>query len=162
MAVVGMALMRGVGVETPHGPIYGYTTLLSAGTCFYVQAAYPIAEAKAMTSEQASDAVNIIGCTQLGAIAISLAIANSIFINRAADDLENVLPYTSRTAVQAAVSGVDASVFQNLFKEVEQQVLQVICRAIGDVWTQELASACFSLLLCLLLKRERIPSKPNS
>lgn len=159
MAVVGVALIRETGVDASHGAVYGLSALLSAGVCLYVQVAYPTSDARAKTPQQASDAANLIGCTQLGAIAISLAIANSIFVNRATAELHTTLPDLPVAAVQAAIAGVGAPVFRDLPQEVKQQVLQTINSAIRDVWTQCLATACFSFVLSLIMKREKIVMK---
>ena len=156
MAVVGVAFIRETGIDATHGAVYGWSSLLSAGVCLYVQVAYPTSDAKAKTPQQASDAANVIGCTQLGAIAISLAIANSIFVNRAADELHNTLPNLPRDAVEAAIAGVGAPVFRGLAPEVKKQVLQTVNNAIRDVWTQCLATAAFSFVLSLIMKREKI------
>ena len=159
MALVGVAFIRETGVDATHGAVYGWSMLLSAGVCLYVQVAYPTSDSMAKTPQQSSDAANIIGCTQLGAIAISLAIANSIFVNRAADGLHKTLPDLPRAAVEAAIAGFGAPVFQDLAPEIKQQVLETVNRAIRDVWTQCLATASFSFVLSLIMKRDRIVVK---
>ncbi|KAL9055930.1 MAG: hypothetical protein Q9162_003226 [Coniocarpon cinnabarinum] len=156
MAVVGVALIRETRVNATHGAVYGWSSLLSAGVCLYVQVAYPTSDSRAKTPQQASDAANVIGCTQLGAIAISLAVANSIFVNRAAGGLHTTLPDLPRAAVEAAIAGVGAPVFRDLAPAAKQQVLETVNGAIKDVWTQCLATASFSLVLSLAMKREKI------
>ena len=153
--LVGTALMRTAGLDTPSAPVYGYTILIGVGSGLYVQAAYPVTQAK-LVAQEATDAVALIGTTQQGSTAISLTIANSIFINRAADGLRPVLPDIPRSEVQAAIAGVGAQIFQQLSAEKEQQVLEVVLGAIQDVWTQALASAAFAFALSLLMKREKI------
>ena len=81
IAVLGTALMLRVDTETSFTAIYGYTVLLSAGTCLYIQASYPVSQAKVGAAYR-SNATTLIGCTQAGSIAISLAVSNSIFFNR--------------------------------------------------------------------------------
>ena len=86
LAIAGTALMYTVDSASDHARIYGYSVLFSAGVSLYIQASYPLAQAK-VHSNQASDAVTIISCTQLGSIAIFLAVANSMFLNRAVNTI---------------------------------------------------------------------------
>ena len=153
--IVGTALMRTVGLYTPEAPIYGYTILIGVGSGLYVQAAYPITQTK-LVADEATDAVALIGTAQQGSTAIALTIANSIFINRAANGLQSIFPGLSRSEVQAAISGVGADVFNHLPESKKVEVLNVVLGAIRDVWTQALASAAFALLWSLFIRREKI------
>ncbi|KAI9653106.1 MAG: hypothetical protein M1831_006190 [Alyxoria varia] len=154
IAVAGTALMRTVHAKTPHANVYGYSVLFSAGVSLYVQASWPVAQAK-VAPEKASDAVTVIGCTQLGAIASSLAIANSIFVNRATVGIQEVLPDVAITDVQAAISGVGASIFEGLPQGKKERILQAVAAATQDVWTQTLATAVFSVVLTVFMNWQK-------
>ncbi|KAI9658764.1 MAG: hypothetical protein M1821_002324 [Bathelium mastoideum] len=161
LAIAGTALMYTVDSASSHARIYGYSVLFSAGLSLYIQASYPLAQAKVRPS-QASDAVTIIGCTQLGSVAVFLAVADSIFFNRAANGIQHILPDVPRSTVQAYISGVGAQVFRDLPEETKQQVLDKVLRAIQDVWAQALAAAVFSFVTSIFMKREKKPSPRTS
>ena len=161
LAVAGTALMYTIQNTTSHARIYGYSVLFSAGLSLYIQASYPLAQAK-VRPNQASDAVTIIGCTQLGSIAISLAVSNSIFLNRAADDIQHILPDVPRSTVQAAISGIGSQIFRDLPEGQKEQVLDRILGAIRDVWAQALAAAVLSFITALFMKREKKPTRRTS
>ncbi|KAL9048734.1 MAG: hypothetical protein Q9162_007574 [Coniocarpon cinnabarinum] len=160
LAIIGTALMHTVGIDAPLAHIYGYTVLLSAGLSLYVQASCPVAQAKLKPCD-ASAAVTVIGCTQVGSIALSLATSNSVFFNRAANGIEHILPNTSRSTIQAGISGVGAPIFDELSAEKKEAVLEVVASAIRDVWAQALAAACLSFALACVMKRERMPKQAD-
>ncbi|KAI9662152.1 MAG: hypothetical protein M1831_002848 [Alyxoria varia] len=153
--LVGTALMRTADIYTREAQIYGYTVLIGVGSGLYVQAAYPITQTK-LVADEATDAVALIGTTQQGSTAIALTIANSIFINRAADGLQPIFPGLARSEVQAAIAGVGADLFNQLAESKQIEVLDVLLGALRDVWTQALASAGFAFALSLFMRRERI------
>ena len=161
LAVAGTALMYTVDSSSSHARIYGYSVLFSAGVSLYIQASYPLAQAK-VRPNQASDAVTIIGCTQLGSIAIFLAVANSIFLNRAVDEIQDILPNASRSTLQAAISGVEAQIFRDLPEDTKKQVGDRVSDAIRDVWALALAAAVLSFITAAFMKREKKPGPTPS
>ena len=160
LAVAGTALMYTIDSASSHARMYGYSVLFSAGVSLYIQASYPLAQAK-VRSNQASDAVTIIGCTQLGSIAIFLAVANSIFLNRAIDAIQEILPDASRSTLQAAISGIGAQTFRDLPEETRKHVFDRISDAIRDVWTLALAAAVLSFITAIFMKKEKKPGRPG-
>lgn len=156
IAVAGTALMYTIDKTSTHAQLYGYSVLFSAGLSLYIQASYPLAQAKVRPT-QVPDAVTIVGCTQLGSIAIFLATANSIFLNRAADGIGKVLPNVPRSVVQAAISGVGAEIFDDLPEDKKARVLGMIMRAIQDVWILAIAAAALSFIVAIFMKREKKP-----
>ncbi|KAL9066097.1 MAG: hypothetical protein Q9157_007259 [Trypethelium eluteriae] len=157
LAVAGTALMYTINNASSYARLYGYSVLYSAGLSLYIQASYPLAQAK-VRQTQAPDAVTIIGCTQLGSIAIFLAVANSIFLNRAADGIQHTLPDIPRNIVQAAISGVDAQIFRDLPGDKKAQVLDEVMGAIQNVWTLAIAVAALSFIVASFMKREKKPA----
>ena len=161
LAVAGTALMYTIDRASTHAQIYGYSVLFSAGVSLYIQASYPLAQAK-VRPDQASDAVTIIGCTQLGSIAIFLAVANSVFLNRAVDNIQHILPDVPRSTLQAAISGVGAQIFRDLPEETKKQILDRVSGAIRDVWALALAAAVLSFITAMFMKREKKPGPGTS
>ncbi|KAL9112885.1 MAG: hypothetical protein Q9227_002962 [Pyrenula ochraceoflavens] len=157
LAVAGTALMYTINNTSSHARIYGYSVLFSAGLSLYIQASYPLAQAKVRPT-QSSDAVTIIGCTQLGSIAIFLAVANSIFLNRATDGIQQVLPDIPRSTVQAAISGTDAQIFRDLPEERKARVLSMVMSAIKDVWILAIAAAALSFIIAIFMRKEKKPA----
>ena len=161
LAVAGTALMYTIDRASSHAQIYGYSVLFSAGLSLYIQASYPLAQAK-VRPDQASDAVTIIGRTQLGSIAVFLAVANSIFLNRAVDGIQQILPNTPRSTFQAAISGVGAQIFRDLPEEKKKQILDRVSGAIRDVWALAPAAAVLSFITAMFMKRENKPGPRTS
>ena len=159
LVIIGAALMRTVGVGSPVSLIYGYSIILSAGVGCFVQASFPVAQAKVPQGDLPA-AVAFIGCAQLAGLAISFAIAYSIFLNTATSRIKSILPEAPQDAVQAAITGVRAQISSSLSGDVRVMVLQAISDSVSDVYNQVLATGAFSLLLSVFMKRERLFLQP--
>ena len=155
LAVAGAALMRSVGVSTSPTVVYGYTIVLAAGIGCFVQASFPVAQAK-VPKEDVPASVAFIGCAQLGGLALSFSIAYSIFLNTATNQIGAILPTASTPAVQAAIAGVSSQTFGSLPPATKLQVLQAVTNSISHVYDQVLAGAVFSAILALFMNRERL------
>ena len=105
--------------------------------------------------EQRSDVVTIFGTTQLGTIALSLAVANCIFFNTAANGIQAILPKLSRTDVQAAIS-VGAKVFRDLDPTTKTRVRKAVLDALQNVWTQFISAAALSSVRRAFMRRGKI------
>jgi hypothetical protein len=68
--------------NTSTSQIYGSTVLLSFGVGLVLQASFSVAQAN-VPARKVSDAVGFITCAQVSSLTISLAIANSVFLNKA-------------------------------------------------------------------------------
>ncbi|KAL9091340.1 MAG: hypothetical protein Q9165_004974 [Trypethelium subeluteriae] len=155
LVIIGSCFMRNVGPETSKNLIYGYTIILGSGVGSYVQASFPVAQAKAK-SEDSSNVLALMSLAQQIGLAIGFSVANAIFINRASNLIAKILPHTSRAEVQAMISGIGSYVFADLSSSTKQDVLNAVSLAIGDVYLQVLAGAAFSFVLALFLKREQL------
>jgi hypothetical protein len=80
LILVGGALMFTIDVTTKTGRIYGYEVLIAAGTGLVFQNGYAVTAAKVAEKDRAN-AIGFINVAQIGTIAISLAIAGSMFQN---------------------------------------------------------------------------------
>ena len=155
LSVIGAALMRTVGVSTPTGAVYGYTVILSAGIGCFVQASFPVAQAKVKKADVPAS-VALIGCAQLSGLALSFSVAYNIFINTATNQLAVILPSTPPAVVQASIAGVGSRTFALLPDAQKAQVLEAVTTSISFVYDQVLAGAVFSLILAVFMNRERL------
>ena len=156
LAVVGAGLMYSLDSTSSLAHVYGYSALFGAGVSFYMQASYTLAQTRLHTNE-ASDAVAIIACTQFSGTSIFLAVADSILLNQAANDIQHILPDVPRDAVQAAIAGVGAQIFRDLPAATKKQVLDRVFNAIRDVWALTIALALLSFVAATCMRREKNP-----
>ena len=155
LAVIGAALMRTVSVNASTSVVYGFTIILAAGIGCFVQASFPVAQAK-VPKHDVPASVALIGCAQLSGLALSFSVAYSIFINTATNQLAVILPSAPAAEVQAAIVGVGSNTFGALPDVQKEQVLQAVTNSISYVYDQVLAGAVLSLVLALFMNRERL------
>ncbi|KAL9003050.1 MAG: hypothetical protein Q9188_004062 [Gyalolechia gomerana] len=105
-----------------------------------------------VAKENTADASTIFGCVDTISGAIAVAIANCVFVNRATDGIQCILPDTPRAIVQETVTGVGASLTDQLSSSVRTAVLQATLDAIKDVWIQMIATAALSLILSFFMR----------
>ncbi|KAL6714356.1 hypothetical protein ACLMJK_007779 [Lecanora helva] len=141
--------------DTPHGEIYLYLVLGGFGTGLYAMNSGPVMSA-IVAKEHSADASTVFGCVDTLCGAFSVAIANSIFINRATDKIQKLLPSTPRSTVQEAIAGVGASLTDQLSPTLRGAVLQAALDAISDVWIQMIATAALSFMLSLFLRNRKL------
>ena len=140
------------------GAIFGYEAILGVGVGAYVQASFAVAQAKVAPSE-IPVAVAFIGCAQITGICLCFSIAYSIFINTATNQMSTLIPEATKSQIQAAIVGVDSSIFTQLPNSTKAAVLGVVSNSIKNVWIQTLAAAVLSLLLAIFMRRERLVLK---
>lgn len=155
LSLIMSVCLHRTNLDTQQNKVYGYLILGGTGTGLYAMNAGPLMSA-IVDKEHAPDASTIFGCVDVICGAISVAVANSIFINRATHNIHMLLPNTPRAAVQQAIAGVGASLTSKLPQAQAQAVLKAILNAIKDVWIQMIATAALSLILSLSLRNERI------
>ena len=122
------------------------------------QISFSVAQAKAPRADIAV-AVTFIASAQVNSIALSFAVAYSIFMNTATKQIAAILPNASASDIQAAITGVDAPLFASLPQTLKVQILEAVNGSIQSVWIQVLAAGALSCVLALLMKRERIAVK---
>ena len=156
----GLALIMSVclyttGIDSSHGRIYGYLILGGVGTGLYAMNGGPVMSA-IVAKEHVADASTVFGCVDALCGAFSVGITNSIFINRASDSIQKLLPSTPRATVQEAIAGVGASLTDNLPPSLRTAVLQAAFDAIRDAWVQMIATAALSLVLASFLRNRKL------
>ena len=141
--------------DTSHGKVYGYLILGGVGLGSYAMNSGAIMAA-IVAKEHVADASTVFGSVDTLCGAISVAVANSIFVNRATDAIQDLLPDTPRAVVQEAIAGVGASLTDQLPPPLQLAVLQAALDAIKDTYVQMIATAALSFLLSLCLRKKRL------
>ncbi|KAL9008344.1 MAG: hypothetical protein Q9173_006520 [Seirophora scorigena] len=149
--LIGGALMYTVGNESSPARVYGYSILLAVGAGAFVQASFSVAQAK-VQPHMIPLAIGFITAGQIGGITISLAVANSVFLNKSTSGIRAVLPDIPEEQVQAAISGAGSAFLSALDELARRRVLVAIVDAMKNVYVLEIVAGALSLLLALLMK----------
>ena len=155
LALIMSVCLYTTEIDTSHGKIYGYLILGGVGTGMYAMNAGPIMSG-IVAKEHIADASTVFGCVDTLCGAFSVAVANSIFVNRATDSIQKLLPDTPRATVQEAIAGVGASLTDQLPAPLRAAILQAGLDAIRDVWIQMIATAALSFVLSLFLRNRKL------
>ena len=132
LSLISFSCLYTIEVDTPYGKIYGYLILGGIGTGLYAMNAGAVMSAT-VAKQDAADAATIFGCVDTICGAIAVAVANCVFVNRATDSIQVILPETPRHVVQQAIAGVGASLTNEASPEVRARILQAARDAIADV-----------------------------
>ncbi|KAI9806472.1 MAG: hypothetical protein M1833_003659 [Piccolia ochrophora] len=154
-SIIGAALMYTVDEYSSVARIYGYTILLGIGGGAFCQASFSVAQAKVETRE-ISEAVGFITCAQIGGATISLAIANSVFINQSANGVVKLLPDVPLEMVRDAIAGSGSAFFRSLADDVQAQVLHVIIESISKTYILAITAGALATVLAMFMKMEKL------
>ena len=155
LSLISFSCLYTIEVDTPYGKIYGYLILGGIGTGLYAMNAGAVMSAT-VAKQDAADAATIFGCVDTICGAIAVAVANCVFVNRATDSIQVILPETPRHAVQQAIAGVGASLTNEASPEVRARILQAARDAIADVWLQLIVTAAVSFVFSFLLRNKKL------
>jgi hypothetical protein len=155
LTMTGSALMFTVDVDTSTAKIYGYQILIGFGVGLFAQASFSVAQAL-VSPERVASAIGFITCAQVSGVTISLAIANSIFLNQSQTAIEAILPNTPKSEIQAAISGVGSGFVASLSPGVQEQVLVAIVHSISKTYIMVIVAGTLVSLLSLAMKREKL------
>ncbi|EED15781.1 MFS drug efflux transporter, putative [Talaromyces stipitatus ATCC 10500] len=154
LVLIGGALLYTVNVDTNVAHIYGYSIITGLGTGMYLQASFSVAQASVEPLQVAS-ASSFITCAQVVGTTIALAIANSVFLNKAQENIIHVLPDISLQEVQSVISGT-SSLVSSLPGDKQTAVESGIVSAMGHTYILVITAGSLTVLLSLLMKRERL------
>ena len=153
--IISNAMLYHITLTTTAGYVYGALVLGGLGTGLFVNAPYAIAQWLAPASEIA-DAVGFITCAQVAGVTISLAIANTVFLNLAQNSISSLLPSVPLSTVQGAISGVNSQFLKTLSPEMQGAILEAIIHAIQRVFILGITAGCVAVVLALFMSREKI------
>lgn len=154
-AIVGSALMYTVDFNSSDAKVYGYTVLMGIGGGMYSQSSFSVAQSKSEVHE-IPVAVGFISLGQVSGATIAIAIANSVFLNRATNGILAVIPSASRAAVQSAVSGASSGFFKSLDPSVKRAVLDAVAHAIAQTYILAIVAGALTIVLSIFLPREKL------
>jgi MFS family permease len=155
LILTGGALMYTVDQTTGTSEIYGYSILIGIGTGCFVQASFSVAQAK-VDQTAVSSVVGFISFSQFVGITISLAIANTVFLNEAARKISVILPTASASEVKAAIAGVGSTFFNTLSPDVRQSVLHAIALSTDKAYILVITAGALTVALVPFMKWETI------
>jgi MFS family permease len=153
--VTGATLMHTVGTSTSTSAVYGYSSLNGLGIGMFLQASFSVAQAL-VSSEDIPAAVGFISTGQITGITIGLAVANSVFLNKAESNIKVILPNASLGEIQAAILGVGSQFVKNLPGETRTAVINAIVEAMSKTYFGAIAAGSLVVVMSLFLKRERL------
>ncbi|KAI9716993.1 MAG: hypothetical protein M1828_007458 [Chrysothrix sp. TS-e1954] len=154
-ALISLAFWYTVSESTDHGYLYILMIFTGTGVGLYGMSPGAIMAAK-VPPEYAPDTGTIFGAADVLCGALSVAVANAIFINRATKGIRAILPNLPTKTVQEAIVGVGNSFVNDLPPDQRQGVIHAVVAAIRDVWAQLIATAALSFLLAVFMRAEKL------
>lgn len=155
LAVAGAALMYTVRAGTSLARIYGYTVVLGSGVGMWLQASLSVAQA-IVAPEDVPAAVGLVMLGQFLGICISLAIANTIFLNDARRAIQGILPDVPSETIGSAIQGSTSGFLDTLRPDVKVQVLDAIIVAMDKVYILVIVAGSVTAVLSLFMKRVKL------
>ena len=155
LVVAGGAAMYTVDDTTSAGNIYGYSILIGAGAGMYIQTSFSVAQAKT-EPRLIPLAIGFITCGQIAGATIALSIANAVFLNEATRRISDILPGTTRSVIQATISGAGRSFLRELPADTESRVISAIVESLSQVYILEITAGALTTVLSLLMKMEKL------
>ncbi|KAL8729093.1 MAG: hypothetical protein Q9181_005113 [Wetmoreana brouardii] len=149
--LIGAALLYTVDSDSSTSRVYGYSVLAAIGAGVFVQASFSVAQAK-VRPEVIPLAIGFITAGQIGGGLISLAIANSVFLNKSSDGIRAILPNVPLQQVQALISGSGSAFLERLDDKTRQDVLNAVVDAMQNVYILSIVAGALAMLLALLMK----------
>lgn len=155
LSTIGTSLFYTVDMSTSASRIYGYSILLGVGAGGIVQAAFPVVQA---TVEKSLVQVATGFCTfaQLAGPAVALSIANAVFLNEATDAISILNPNLARSDILAAISSRESASVFGSNSDLQQEALSRTVQAISKVYIIPLSAAVLTVLMSLVMKKERL------
>jgi hypothetical protein len=153
--LAGAVLLKTVDPETPISMLYGYSVLIGFGGGCFVTLCFAVAQVQ-VSNDQIPLVVGLITFSHLSASAVSLSIANTLFLNLVISRTEAVLPEIPSTDIYNIVSGVGTQVFANLSPHDRYSIVSIIVQSLDDTYIIGIACGAVSLILSLFLNKGRM------
>lgn len=155
LVLVGGVLLQIVTLSTGVAHIYGALVVGGIGTGVFSQAGFSVAQSL-VPPEEIPMAVGFMTCAQVGGSAIALSIANTVFLNRATNQITQLLPDQSLGAVQAMISGSNSALLNSLDGALRTDVLNAIVTSITDALTLDTTAGALALVVAVFLRRGKM------
>ena len=157
LTLVGGALLFTLDTNTSISRIYGYEVLVAAGSGLVFQNAYAVAAAKVREQDR-PNAIGFINVSQIGTIAIALAIAGSLFENVGFSSLKAAFsqyPF-SDDYIRSALAGGISPIFSSADPAVLEVAVSTVVSTIQRVFATVLAGGAIITVSALLMPWERL------
>ena len=89
-------------------------------------------------------------------IVISLAVAGSIFQNRAVANVVRVFPGVDKTRLRSAITGTDSAYFASLASAERMQLVTGIVKALSDVYIVVMVAGAVVVVLAIFLPKNKL------
>ncbi|KAM3158144.1 MFS-type transporter pgmG [Botrytis cinerea] len=155
LATAGSACIYTVDLDISLSRIYGYTVIIGARIGMWLQAFFSVAQA-VVEPALIGAAVGFMTLAQFAGITITLAIANSVFLNTSQSRILDILPNVPLAEIQAAMQGSGTDFMKTLSPDQKTAVLEAIVEAIGKTYILVIAAASLVAVLSLFMKRETL------
>ncbi|KAK2609861.1 hypothetical protein N8I77_003338 [Diaporthe amygdali] len=155
LAMTGAALMYTVRADTSLSRIYGFTVILGCGVGMWLQASLSVAQA-VVSPENVPAAVGLVMLGQFVGICMTLAIANTVFLNDARRAIQFILPDVPSETIGSAIQGSTSGFLDTLEPNVKSRVLDAIIVAMGKVYILVIVAGGLTAVLSLFMKRVRL------
>lgn len=158
LTIIGYSLLHTITPTTSQANIYGYLVLIGTGVGCFVNLGFSVAQAISPKVETEA-AISFVMEGQLLGIVVGLAIAGSVFITHATDELSALFPNVSPSLVKDAIAGTDAGFLATLPVDVQNQALEIIVRNMDRVYILGITAGAISLVCGLGLTHRRLDMK---
>lgn len=155
LAVTGSALMYTVRADTSLARIYGYTVVLGSGVGMWLQASLSVAQAVVSPGDVPA-AVGLVMLGQFVGICISLAVANTVFLNDARRAIQAILPDVPSETIGSAIQGSTNGFLDTLEPDLKTRVLDAIIVAMDKVYILVIVAGSITVVLSVFMKRIRL------
>jgi hypothetical protein len=155
LVLIGGALLYTIDENTSIPTVYGYSIIVGVGSGLFAQATFSIAQA-IVDPKVVSSAVGFITCAQIVGATITLAIANSVFLNKSQTSIVALLPGTPTAQIQQAILGAGSEFVKSLSPELRAEVLHAIVKAMSNVYILIITAGALVTVMSFGMKRERL------
>ncbi|KAK4061646.1 uncharacterized protein Triagg1_10188 [Trichoderma aggressivum f. europaeum] len=155
--LIGGALLCTIDETTSTSKIYGYEALSAIGIGLLFQIGYAVAVAKASPTDEPK-AIGFINVAQIGTIAISLAIAGSLFQNVGFDSLKSAFAgrHLPDDYIRSALAGTLSPVFSSGDAEIIHVAVVSVAGTIRKIFSTVAAAGALVVVSSLLMRFEKI------
>lgn len=150
LVLIGGALMYTVDENTSSAKVYGYSILIGSGTGAYIQMPFNACQ-EFVNPALIPAAVGLITWAQLAAPAITLSIANAVFLNGSKGALTRILPAGLKDQALTIVSGVGKDQLARLSQQGRDDVEHAMVHNIAKIYILIITSGALTLVLSSIL-----------
>ncbi|KAI5459524.1 major facilitator superfamily domain-containing protein [Mariannaea sp. PMI_226] len=154
---IGGALLCTTNETTSTSKIYGYEALTAIGIGLLFQIGYAVAGSKVIPKD-VPKAIGFINVGQIGTIAISLAIAGSLFQNVGFSELKRAFDgeQLSDDYIRSALAGTLSPVFSSDNKQLVHIAVVAVAATIRKVYSTVAAAGALIVVSSLLMRFEKL------